>query len=169
MSRLAWFQLTLLMIWGVVAMATLSGSFWLTRTDWAPNLNAEAFSASDAAATRNLTSVSRRMQDEIIELREVVMRLDRQNRILVSRLDSVETGSELFTASISPGSGGQSSGNADPLSQQMPAAIRTSLEQPSGRFTQHNVRSSVQPYPLKVPGTGRTPTNAEISKALMDR
>ena len=90
MSRLAWFQLTLLMIWGVVAMATLSGSFWLTRTDWAPNLNAEAFSASDAAATRNLTSVSRRMQDEIIELREVVMRLDRQNRILVSRLDATQ-------------------------------------------------------------------------------
>nr|WP_306266574.1 hypothetical protein [Pararhizobium sp. IMCC3301] len=169
MSRSTWFQLTLLMIWGVVAMSTLSGSFWLTRTDWAPDLNAEAFSARDAAATRNLTSASRQIQDEVIELREVVMRLDRQNRILMSRLDSVESGAELFTASISSRPQQQSPGLANPLTQQMPAASQTPLKRQPTPVTQHNVRSSVQPYPLKVPGTDRTPTNAEIAKALMDR
>lgn len=168
MSKSTLFQLTLLMIWGVVALAALSGSFWLTRADWTRGLNAEALDPGDAAAARSL-SASRRIQDEVIELRETVMRLDRQNRVLMSRLDSIESGSDLYTASISPGSAQPAPGAANPLSQQMPAALQSGQKQQRTSVSRHNVRSSVQPFPLKIPGTGRTPTDAEIAKALMNR
>ncbi|WP_306256855.1 hypothetical protein [Pararhizobium sp. IMCC21322] len=166
MSKANWFQISLLAIWGVSAVAALSGSFWLARADWvqAYRADANAVRAQQSALENPIEAAL--LQEELLVLREAVTRLDRQNRILMSRLESVEDESGEFTAAIPSSPGQQRRMVGVQSSQRMPAPLSNTLIQKKEIQSESRVLTRTDPYPLKMQGTGRAPTDAEISEAL---
>ncbi len=166
MSKATWFQITLLAVWGVSAVAALSGSFWLARSDWveAYRADADAMRVQQSAFENPVEAAL--LQEELLVLREAVTRLDRQNRILMSRLESVEDEAGEFTAAIPSSPNPQGFVVGVPGSQQMPATLNNTLIQKKEMNSKDRVFTRIDPYPLKMQGTGRAPTDAEISKAL---
>jgi len=165
-SKATWFQITLLAVWGVSAVAALSGSFWLARSDWveAYRTDADAMRVQQSAFENPVEAAL--LQEELLVLREAVTRLDRQNRILMSRLESVEDEAGEFTAAIPSNPNPQRRVVGVPSSQQMPATLNNTLVQKKEMHSNDRVFTRIDPYPLKMQGTGRAPTDAEISKAL---
>lgn len=166
MSKATWFQITLLAVWGVSAVAALSGSFWLARSDWVEAYRADADTLGAQQSAFENPVEAALLQEELLVLREAVTRLDRQNRILMSRLESVEDGAGAFTAAIPSSPNPQRSLVGTPSSQQMPATLNNTLIQKQEMHSRDRVFTRIDPYPLKMQGTGRAPTDAEISKAL---
>lgn len=166
MSKATWFQITLLAVWGVSAVAALSGSFWLARSDWVEAYRADADAMRVQQSAFENPAEAALLQEELLVLREAVTRLDRQNRILMSRLETVEDEAGEFTAAIpsSPTPPGFVVGV--PSSQQMPATLNNTLIQKKEIHAKDRVFTRIDPYPLKMQGTGRAPTDAEISRAL---
>lgn len=166
MSKTNWFQITLLAIWGVSAMAALSGSFWLARADWVQAYRADANAARAQQSAAENPIEAALLQEELLVLREAVTRLDRQNRILMSRLESVEDESGEFTAAIPSSPNPQRRIVGVQGSQRMPAALNNTLIQKKEMRSNNRVLTRTDPYPLKMHGTNRAPTDAEISQAL---
>lgn len=166
MSKTTWFQITLLGVWGVSAMTALSVSFWLTQADWVHAFKSDANSIQVQHIAAESPQDARQFRDEMLVLKQSVARLDRQNKILMSRLEIIEDEAGEFTAAIpsSPVSNDLEVGEA--RSQQMPAVLNNTLNQHNKVQSSDRVFTRVDPYPLKLQGTDRAPTDAEISKAL---
>lgn len=167
MSKANWFQITLLAVWGASAVAALSGSFWIARADWVQAFKADANNAMLVQQTAlEDPADTALLQQELFVLREAVTRLDRQNRILMSRLEVVEDEAGEFTAAIPSSPNPQRRLIGEPSSQQMPAILSNSLTLNREMRSEDRVFTRIDPYPLKMQGTGRAPTDDEISKAL---
>lgn len=165
-SKTTWYQITLLAVWGISAVAALSGSFWLTKADWVQAYKANASSTEANMLVSENTVDTRQLQDELLVLREAVTHLDRQNRILMSRLEIVENDSSQFTASVPSSPKMQERVSSQPRTQELPAALDNTQEMREKPDFEGHVFTRVDPYPLKMQGTNRAPTDAEISKAL---
>lgn len=166
MPKTTWFQMTLLAIWGVSAVAALSGSFWLARADWVQAYRADANTVRVQQPLLENPIESALLQEELLVLRAAVTRLDRQNSILMSRLETVEDEAEDFTAAIPSSPNPQERVVSMPSSQQMPATLNNTLVQKTEMHSKNRVFTRIDPYPLKMQDTGRAPTDAEISRAL---
>ncbi|MEH6728667.1 MAG: hypothetical protein V7703_21180 [Hyphomicrobiales bacterium] len=166
MSKTTWFKITLLAIWGASAVAALAGSFWLTQAEWVhafrADANAKLMQQSGAGDLANTGP----LREEVLRLRNAVKHLDNQNNILMSRLGVLEKDTGDFTANIPANqlSRGQISG--EPRSQQMPGTLNKSLKQQEKLQSGGRVFTRIGPYPLKLQGTNRAPTDGEISRAL---
>ncbi len=147
-------------------MAALAVSFWLTRADWVHEFRGDARSEMALRAEGHSLTDTQAFRDEILKLKQAVNRLENQNRILLSRLEIVEDETGEFTAAISsdPDSSGRT--GRDPRSQQMPASLNKPLMPQQKPGSNEQVFTRIDPYPLKLQGTDRAPTDAEISKAL---
>lgn len=167
MARLNGFQVSLLTIWGVSAIAALSGSFWLAGTDRSNTAQENSQSRPMHANGRIIAEPPREYKEEALALRESLKILERRNRMLASRLDALETDIGTITASI-PNSGRN---NIVPMSelqqQRIPDPLPSSSANGGNTVAQKNVRLTVQPFPLKMPGTNRAPSDAEIGEALL--
>ncbi|MEP0520821.1 MAG: hypothetical protein ABJO09_11990 [Hyphomicrobiales bacterium] len=165
MARLSGFQLSLLSIWGVSAIAALSGSFWLAGSDWSHSSKNSSMSGSMQTVGRIVAEPPLEYKEEALALRESLKLLERRNRMLTSRLDALESDMGTITASI------PTSRTTDivPLSELTQQSLPAPLPGASTRSTtlQKAVKLHVQPFPLKVPGTNRAPSDAEIGEALL--
>lgn len=166
MSKTTWFQVTLLTVWGASAMAALAVSFWLTRADWVHEFRADARSEMALQADGHGLTDPQAFRDEVLRLKQAVNRLENQNRILLSRLEIVEDETGEFTAAISSNPDASGRTGRDPRSQQMPATLNKPLMPQGKSVSNGQVFTRIDPYPLKLQGTDRAPTDAEISKAL---
>ncbi len=171
MAKLSSFQLTLLSVWGASAVAALAGSFWLLENDWATQRTQPARIATSEAVMRSSEGrTSNQYREEAIALRQSVQQLERRNRILASRLDSLESDLGLITASIPTNPAVQPSTAAPQQefpSQTMPTPLRKPLGSNGNSNLQEVGKTYTQPFPLKMPGTGKTPTDAQIGEALL--
>lgn len=118
---------------------------------------------------RIIAEPPREYKEEALALRESLKVLERRNRMLASRLDALETDIGTITASI-PNSG---QNNIVPFSelqqQRIPDPLSGSSTNGGSTAAQKSVKLTVQPFPLKMPGTNRAPSDAEIGEALLSR
>lgn len=165
-SKTTWFQITLLGVWGASAVAALAGSFWLTQAEWVhafrADANAKLMQQSDAGDFADTGP----LREEVLRLRDAVKRLDSQNSIMMSRLGVLEKETGDFTANIPASQFSRRQMSDEPSSQQMPGTLSKSLKQQEKLKSGGRVFTRTDPYPLKLQGTNRAPTDEEISKAL---
>lgn len=147
-------------------MAALAVSFWLTRADWVHEFRADARSEMALQADGQSLTDPQAFRDEVLRLKQAVNRLENQNRILLSRLEIVEDETGEFTAAISSNPDASSRSGREPRSQAMPATLNKPLMPQGKSVSNGQVFTRIDPYPLKLQGTDRAPTDAEISKAL---
>ena len=164
MAKLSGFQITLLSVWGLSAVTALAGSFWLLENDWAKVRSQPARMAVAEPIVRNTVAQSAdRYREESVALRNSVQQLERRNRVLASRLDALESDLGLITASIP----------STPIiqqvspSQSMPRPINKPLNSNGNANLQQVGKSYTQPFPLKMPDTGMSPTDSQIGEALL--
>lgn len=170
MARLTGFQISLLTVWGVSAIAALSGSFWLAGADWSYSSSEKSMAKTMQPIGRIVAEPPQEYKEEALALRESVKLLERRNRLLTSRLDALESDFGTITASIP--SGGQA--NIVPLSelrqQRLPDPLPDAASANNASSAlQKGLKLNVQPFPLKMPGTDRAPNDAEIGEALLAR
>lgn len=167
MARLTGFQISLLTVWGMSAIAALSGSFWLTGSDWSHSSSEKSMTGSMQPIGRIVAEPPQEYKEEALALRESLKLLERRNRMLASRLDALESDIGTITASIP--TGGQA--NIVPISQltpqQLPAPLLDAASNAGQTTLQKSVKLNVQPFPLKMPGTDRAPNDSEIGEALL--
>lgn len=165
-SKTTWFQVTLLTVWGASAMAALAVTFWLTRADWVHEFRADGRPAMAQQAESHGLADAQAFRDEMFRLKQAVNRLENQNRILLSRLEIVEDETGEFTAAISSIPDASDRSGRAPHSQRMPETLPNPLPNNKKSVSNGQVFTRIDPYPLKLQGSDRAPTDAEISKAL---
>lgn len=126
-------------------------------------------SRSMQANGRIIAEPPREYKEEALALRESLKVLERRNRMLASRLDALETDIGTITASIP----NARQNNIVPLSdlqqQRIPDALSGSSANGGSTTARKSVKLTVQPFPLKMPGTNRAPSDTEIGEALLGR
>lgn len=167
MARLTGFQISLLSVWGVSAIAALSGSFWLAGSDWSFSSNQNAMNGSVQTVGRIVAEPPLEYKEEAIALRESLRLLERRNRLLTSRLDALESDMGTITASIPTNRTTDIVPLSELTQQSLPAPLPDAVTNDASATLQKGVKLHVQPFPLKVPGTNRAPSDAEIGEALL--
>lgn len=166
MARLSGFQISLLSVWGVSAIAALSGSFWLAGSDWSFSSTETSMVGTLQPIGRIIAEPPREYKEEALALRESLKLLERRNRILSARLDSLESDIGTITASVPSARQNNIAPMSELTQQRLPDPLPNATN--SGSTTmQKSIKLSVQPFPLKMPGTNRAPSDAEIGEALL--